>query len=400
MRSSVKPAPQPYTLPYVQRFRVDFEYPVYFTSELLRCDNPVLSEAVCRLEPERRHRVFVVIDSGVAASHPHLVRDLELYATHDLDRLELVRSPLIIDGGERAKNSEHVVDELRSSMIACHLDRQSPVIAIGGGAVLDSVGYAAATVHRGVRLIRVPTTVESQCDSGVGVKNAINAFSTKNLLGTFFPPFAVINDTAFLATLPSRERRSGSAEAVKVALIRDGKFFAWLADNARDISSLDVHATAEMIRRSAELHLEHIASCGDAFEFASVKPLDFGHWSAHKLETMSSYDLRHGEAVAIGIAIDARYSVQAGLLSESDCEQICELLEQLGFVLWNDNLDAVNSNGRLRVLEGLAEFREHLGGELSLTLLEGIGKGVDVSTIDEDSMQRAIAWLSRRSRVR
>ncbi len=384
--------------PYRQSFQVAFDYPVYFTSALLELDNPTLLEAVRRLEPRRRHRFIAIIDSGVLESNPDIGTELGSYVAHHSAWLELSHAPVIIDGGEHAKNSERIVEKLHGVMVGCHLDRQSPVLAIGGGAVLDVSGYAAATLHRGVRLIRVPTTVEAQCDSGVGVKNGINAFSMKNVIGTFNPPFAVINDASFLASLPDRERRSGSAEAVKVGLIRDARFFEWLVTEVEALAAFDDDASAAMIRRSAQLHLEHIATCGDPFEFGCAKPLDFGHWSAHKLETMSEYRLRHGEAVAIGIAIDARYSAQAGMISQHDCQRICRLLEGLGFSLWDNCLETVGDDGRLQVLEGLREFREHLGGELSLTMLASIGRGVDVTAIDEDLMQQAIAWLGERNR--
>ena len=188
------------------------------------------------------------------------------------------------------------------------------MIAVGGGAVLDAVGLVAATTHRGVRLIRVPTTVLAQDDSGVGVKNGVNLYGVKNFCGTFAPPFAVLNDLDLLTPLAERDKIAGMAEAVKVALIRDGDFFAWLERHADDLITFQRPALAAMIRRCAELHMRQIAHGGDPFETGSARPLDYGHWSAHKLESLTKHHLRHGEAVAIGIALDARYSVLAGLL--------------------------------------------------------------------------------------
>ena len=274
------------------------------------------------------------------------------------------------------------------------------MLVIGGGALQDMAGYAAATTHRGLRVIRVPTTVASQNDSVVGVKNAINAFHVKNFLGTFSPPFAVINDIAFLDTLSQRDRIAGTSEAVKVALIRDADFFEWLCAHADALASFEPQATATMIRRSAQLHLRHIAGCGDPFEYGNAKPLDFGHWAAHKLETLTEYELRHGEAVAIGIALDSRYAVEMGLLQERDLARICPLLERLGLVLWHDALGERDATGRLWILDGLAEFREHLGGMLTLTMLEAIGSAVDVHQVDEPSMERAIDWLRSRQAAR
>jgi 3-dehydroquinate synthase len=241
-----------------------------------------------------------------------------------------------------------------------------------------------------VRLVRVPTTVLGQNDSGVGVKNGVNAFGKKNFVGTFAPPFAVINDIRLLDTLGERDRRAGLSEAVKVALIRDPAFFRWLAEHADDLRAFRPGATAYMVRRAAEIHLEHIATSGDPFEFGSARPLDFGHWAAHKLESLTRSRLRHGEAVAIGIALDTVYSARQGFLSEADRDGVLELLERLGLRLWDEALD------RPELLDGLAEFREHLGGELTVTLLRGIGDGFETHDIDESAMRQSIERLRHR----
>jgi 3-dehydroquinate synthase len=251
--------------------------------------------------------------------------------------------------------------------------------------------------HRGVRLIRVPTTVLAQDDSGVGVKNGVNYRGVKNFVGTFAPPFAVLNDLDLLTRLSERDKVAGMAEAVKVALIRDGAFFAWLERNADGLITFERAALAQMIRRCAELHMHQIARGGDPFETGSARPLDYGHWSAHKLESLTHHHVRHGEAVAIGIALDARYSVLAGLLAEGEDRRICALLEHLGFRLWHPALEARGADGNLAVLDGLREFREHLGGDLTVTLLQDIGSGIEVHAIDEARMLAAINWLKERA---
>ena len=232
-------------------------------------------------------------------------------------------------------------------------------------------GLAAATAHRGVRHVRIPTTTLSQCDAGVGVKNGINAFGKKNFIGTFAPPYAVINDFQMLASLPDRDKRAGGAEAVKVALIRDGAFFEQIERDAARLAAFEPEAMQGMIRRCAELHLDHIASGGDPFETGPARPLDFGHWAAHKLEQLSGYGIRHGEAVAAGMALDVIYSRQAGLLGAAAAERALALLEALGFALFANEMLHLDSNEQPALLQGLEEFREHLGGELSLTMLRG-----------------------------
>ena len=277
-----------------------------------------------------------------------------------------------------------------------HIDQHSYAIANGGGAVLDAVGLVAATTHRGVRHVRVPTTVLAQNDSGVGVKNGVNLYGQKNFVGTFAPPFAVLNDIEFIDQLEPRDRVAGMAEAVKVALIRDGDFFVWLERSSDALALFERPAMAQMIRRCAELHMRQIARGGDPFETGSARPLDYGHWAAHKLEGMTRHHLRHGEAVAIGIALDARYSVLAGHLEAGEEERIAFLLEHLGFTLWHAALEQTTTAGRLEVLDGLRDFREHLGGELTITLLGGIGDGFEVHEMDEALVAQSIDWLRRR----
>jgi 3-dehydroquinate synthase len=151
-----------------------------------------------------------------------------------------------------------------------------------------------------------------------------------------------------------------------------------------------------MIRRCAELHMRQIAHGGDPFETGSARPLDYGHWSAHKLESLTKHHVRHGEAVAIGMALDARYAVLAGLLAPGAEERICALLEFLGFRLWHPALESGRPHGELALIEGLREFQEHLGGELTITLLEDIGRGVEVHAIEEAWVLDSIAWLKQR----
>lgn len=383
---------------YRQRFTVAYEYDVHFTEDAFAPANTALADAVARLEPERRQRVAVFVDRGVAEAMPALPARIAAYAAHRADRLELAAAPVVVPGGEAVKNDPAQVDALIARLNDLGIDRHSFVLAIGGGAMLDAVGYAAATVHRGVRLIRMPTTVLAQNDSGVGVKTGVNALGVKNMLGSFAPPFAVINDIRFLEMLSGRDRVSGIAEAVKVALIRDGGFFAWLEAQADDLHAFRRPAVDDMIRRCAELHMQQIARGGDPFETGSARPLDYGHWAAHKLESLTGYALRHGEAVAIGIALDTRYSALAGMLAEGEDARVCRVLERIGFRLWDDALLHRDESGELAVLRGLREFREHLGGELTVTLLAGIGQGREVHHMDPGRVRAAIDWLRARDR--
>ena len=288
------------------------------------------------------------------------------------------------------------MDVIRAAINVHGVDRHSYVVVIGGGAVLDAVGYAAATAHRGVRLIRVPTTVLAQDDSAVGIKNGINAFGKKNFVGSFAPPHAVLNDFELLLTLSDRDWRAGISEAIKVALLKDATFFAWIEQHADDLRERSLPAMASLVHRSAEMHLHHIATSGDPFELGSSRPLDFGHWAAHKLEQLSHYELRHGEAVAIGISLDSTYSYLTGCLPHAHWRRIIELFERVGLPIWAAEMATPDSGGRPAVLAGMEEFREHLGGRLTVMLLERIGSGFEVHELDEAVMLEASDLLRRR----
>lgn len=375
-----------------QRFSVEFEYPVVFCRGALNPAEPSLVWCVARREPERRHPLFVVLDGGLVAARPSLPREVESYVAAHSGQLELVAPPLTLPGGEQVKNEPAHVADLHERLAAARLDKQGALLIIGGGAVLDAAGYAGSTTHRGVRVVRMPSTVLAQNDAGVGVKTSVNGFNSKNFFGTFAPPFAVLNDVELLATLPVRDLRAGLAEAVKVALIRDVSLFEWMEQQASALRDGERNLLELAVRRCAELHLRHIATGGDPFERGSARPLDYGHWSAHKLETLSRHELRHGEAVAIGMALDACYAVEKGMLSDQARLRLHSLLKALGLPVYHPLLRA-EAGGKSVILEGLREFREHLGGALCITLLTAIGAGVEVRDMDPEAIARSIAWL-------
>lgn len=376
-----------------RQIQVAWPLRVFFTEDVFAPDNLILRDALADVAPRK---VLVIIDESLVLALPELAQRIEKYFSTHAASLKLVRPPLFVCGGERAKNSITLVTEILSHLDRHHIDRHSYLIAIGGGALLDVAGFAAATAHRGVRHVRIPTTTLSQADSGVGVKNGINAFGKKNFIGTFAPPFAVINDFNLLATLKPQDKRAGYVEAVKVACIRDATFFGELERDAEKLISFEPTAIKKLIRRCAELHLDHITGGGDPFEMGSARPLDFGHWAAHKLEQLSHFQISHGAAVAIGIALDVVYSRNAGLLAAPSCERILKLLEQLGFNLFADELLNADNSNRLMVLSGLEEFREHLGGELTITLLNEIGHGVEVHEMNPQKITEAIHELRGR----
>ena len=372
---------------------VNWRHQVLFTHNVFDAENAILRDTLVDAEEREPRKTLIVVDEALAKAQPTLLAQINAYFQTHADCLNLVCEPVVMEGGERTKNSYFHVSEVQSHVDRYHIDRHSYLICVGGGALLDMVGLAAATAHRGIRHVRIPTTTLSQDDSGVGVKNGINAFGKKNFIGTFAPPFAVINDFQLLATLSARDKRNGYVEAVKVACIRDETFFDQIESDADALAQFESAAMQRLIHRSAELHLTHIATNGDPFEMGSARPLDFGHWAAHKLEQISEYRLRHGEAVAIGIALDCLYARDMGYLKPTDCDRILRLLQRLGFQLWSNDLLHEDEAGKLVVIEGLEEFREHLGGRLTITLLRGIGEGFEVNEMNQPKVLNAIYAL-------
>ncbi len=373
-----------------QRFQVQFEYKVFFTTGLFKQGNDVLAGYLKAARAHAGQKMLVILDQGVADYHPQIEQEIRTRFAA-LNGPKLVNEILVIPGGEQVKNDEQWFYRVVEAVERHGIDRHSYLMAIGGGSVLDVAGYAAAVSHRGVRHIRVPTTVLSQNDSGVGVKNGINFFGKKNFLGTFATPVAVFNDSSFLTTLSDGEWRSGTSEAVKVSLIKDAAFFEWLENNAEKLVTRDLEAMKFLIFRCAELHMQHIAGA-DPFETGSSRPLDFGHWSAHKLEQLTAFSIRHGEAVALGIALDTVYSFLSGRLDEASMIRVVRLITALGFEITHPLLAVNDENSAL--LHGLNEFREHLGGRLTIMLLRSIGNGEEVHNIEPELVKQAYEWLT------
>lgn len=372
---------------------VPFRYPVFFTRGVLAPENPCLADWVRQTGGPLPCRCIAFVDEGLARARPQLCSKLSTYLAVHFSEIEAAAPPLVLPGGESAKNSFEIPLKVIRLARRTRLCRQSLILAVGGGAFLDAVGFAAALIHRGVRLVRVPTTVLAQNDSGVGVKNGVNLGGVKNFLGTFAPPAAVFNDSLFLDSLSDRDWVAGIAEAFKVGIIRDAAFLEWILANEAPVKARNLAVMERLIRRCAALHIEHIATSGDPFEFGSARPLDFGHWAAHKLESLTLNELRHGEAVAIGMGIDLLYAAELEFMPGPDAHRIIHGMARLGLPVWHEALDSRTPAGRPFVLEGIEEFREHLGGELHVTLPRPLGKKSEVSHLDESVLERCFDRL-------
>lgn len=387
---------KPDETPITCQFQVPFRFEISFTERVFDSANPLLRDVLSQRRPGAPEKLLVVVEEPIVAAMPALLEDIRSYFTQPGSDIVLAGDPVVLAGGETLKNDFAPLGELHALIERHGLSRHSYLAAIGGGALLDVAGFAAATAHRGLRHVRLPTTTLSQADGGVGVKNAVNAFGKKNFIGTFAPPFAVINDSEFLRFLPDARKAAGYIEAIKVALIRDRDFFDQIEANAEELNRFEPAAMRTLIRRCAELHIQQITRGGDPFEFGSARPLDFGHWAAHKLEQLSDFRLSHAEAVAIGIALDVIYSRLVGYLVSTEAERIHALLGKLGFPLFAPELLQQNSHGERAVLAGLAEFQQHMGGELTITLLREIGRGFEVHEMSPAIVSAAIDELRTR----
>ena len=384
-------------------FAVPYRHRVWFCENVFESSRDILSSCFVDHENGARaddgsagkqdsSKVQIWVDSAVSESNAGFVDSLTKWIGAE-SGLELARPVEAIDGGEACKNDRSVVQNLLSWINEDQLDRRSYIVVVGGGAVLDVVGYADAVAHRGIRLIRFPSTTLAQADSGVGVKNAVNEFDKKNWKGTFAVPWAVVNDYSLLESLPESTFVSGFSEAVKVALLKSRSSFEFLCDNAERIRDREKQVASQAIQESAAHHLRHIADGGDPFEVMEARPLDFGHWSAHKIEAISGYSVSHGDAVSIGLAVDVLYSVAQLGLDRKSADRVIDCLRRLGLPVWNSILDS----HRDQLLMGLEEFRQHLGGRLTVTMLADIGKPVNVHTIDHQAMGNAIEELRKLS---
>lgn len=372
--------------PIEQSFAITFNYKLYFTKNLFSVNNPLFKDVVLGYRSKTSVKMIFVVDEGVYQHHSNLLDHIKAYCNAHSETLQFT-TLLTVPGGETSKNDHGNVDQVLKIINDNHICRHSFVVVIGGGAVIDMAGYAAAIAHRGINLIRIPTTVLSQNDAAVGVKNGINTFGKKNFLGTFAPPYAIINDIQFLNTLEDRDWIAGISEAVKVALIKDSDFFDYIEQNAGHLRDRDMECMQHLIYRCAQIHMQHIAEGGDPFENGSSRPLDFGHWAAHKLEDMMAYRIRHGEAVAIGMVLDMTYAFLMGFLEKDILLRAIAVLEAVGF---NLRIPLKNKKEIDHLLGGIEEFREHLGGQLTITLISSVGTKHDVHEIDRSKMREAM----------
>ena len=326
-------------------------------------------------------RVFIIADEALAETHlPALQTAL---ARSNASRQHC----LPIAGGEEAKSFARL-EYLAETMLGLGMDRQSLVVAAGGGVIGDLAGFAAATLLRGVSFIQIPTTLLAQTDSAVGGKTGINTSKGKNLVGAFHQPSAVLADTASLKTLPLRELRAGYAEVVKYALLGDAGFFTWLEQHGENLFSHDPAIVTEVIRRCCQAKAAIVAE--DEQEKGRRALLNLGHTFGHAFEAVAGYDgsVLHGEAVAVGMVHAFRLAVRLGMTKAAERDKVIAHLQRHGLPTRRADLgNRVAAADSSTLLEHMMRDKKARANQLVLILPVAIGKAVVTQAVQPDSVR-------------
>lgn len=307
-----------------------------------------------------------------AGSSPIMISESKVFALHGAPLAEqLAARPILVPEGESAKNW-NALHRLLEEMAKQDPDRDTPIVALGGGSVGDLAGLAASLFKRGLPIVHVPTTLLAQADSAVGGKTAIDAFGQKNVIGSFHQPALVVADPDLLDTLDERQLRSGYAEIVKYGLIDDPPFFAWCEANGRGVLAghrdLRRQAIIAAIRAKAR-----IVSLDAEDRSGRRALLNLGHSFGHAIEAETGIGtLLHGEAVSIGMALAFQFSTELGLCPASDTRRMLDHLSAMG--LPTRLAEAGLGGAGSRLVEWMARDKKNKGGSLGLILARGIGQ--------------------------
>lgn len=366
-------------------------YRVDLTDDVLSPRNPLLAEAC------EGRRVVAFVGPAVERLYGRRLRE-HLGAWLAPGSWSVVALP----GGEDAKTMG-TVEEICGRAKLAGLDRRGVMLAVGGGVTCDLVGFAAAIYSRGVRYIKVNTTLVGQVDVGVGVKTGVNALGTKNMLGAYHPAHASINDPGFLTTLTARHIRCGLGEIAKMAIIKDARLFRvleecptvfqepcptpdWLHDGGRGVEDY-------VLRTSMASMMEEL--CPNLREHDLARLVDFGHTFGPVIETASDYRVAHGESVAVDMALSAQLARVLGILDAEDCERVMRLIAGLGLPLHDPATCTPELMDR-----ALTASWERRGRRLHLVVPDGIGSAVFVDDLDDipaTALREALRALAERA---
>jgi 3-dehydroquinate synthase len=343
-------------------------YPIYIGSDLLGCAELLL--------PHLPHkRAAVVTNTTVAPLYLEPLRTI--LQAHGVDIISIV-----LPDGEQYKNAE-TLGLIYDALLSHRCERNTPLIALGGGVIGDMTGYAAATYLRGVPFIQIPTTLLAQVDSSVGGKTGINHPLGKNMIGAFYQPQIVLADITTLNTLKDQELRAGIAEVIKYGLIRDLSFFEWLEQNVEKLLARDANTLQYAITRSCRNKAEVVAA--DERENGERALLNLGHTFGHAIETGMGYGTwLHGEAVAAGTIMAADLSCRLGWLSKEDTDRIRSLFERAGLPVVAPAL------GVEKYLQLMGLDKKVVGGKIRFVLLKSIGSAVIRGNVEPELLRQTL----------
>ncbi len=327
--------------------------------------------------------VMVVADAEIMRIHgARLVR----YFSR---RTRLLRCATM-SGAEAAKEWA-AVETICREAFACGLDRNGVLVAVGGGVVMDAVGLAAALYRRGIRYLRVPTTLVGMIDVAVGIKQAVNFDGAKNLIGAFYPALAAVVDPRFLRTLDRRHIAGGLAEIVKIAVVRDPELFAWVEEAAPLLVASRFaeprEAAGRIVRRAQTALIEELEP--NLYEEDLCRRADFGHTFSPALERVSGYTLSHGEAVAIDMLLSTALAVELGWCDSAVFTRLFALCATIGLPTAHPTCEPE------LMARALVETRHHRGGRLNLVVPVAIGSAGFVQDVPVGALARALAALDR-----
>lgn len=355
----------------MQTLRVDLgerSYPIHIGSGLLRRAELLLPHVPSK-------RAAVITNTTIAPLY--LDSLLALLRTCGVDSV-----PIALPDGEQYKNAE-TLGKIYDALLANRCERDTPLIALGGGVIGDLAGFAAATYLRGVPFIQVPTTLLAQVDSSVGGKTGINHPLGKNMIGAFYQPRAVLADIGTLDTLPDQQLRAGMAEVIKYGLIRDLSFLEWLELNIEKLLARDAEALQYAVEHSCRNKAEVVGA--DERESSERALLNLGHTFGHAIETGMGYGAwLHGEAVAAGTVMAADLSQRLGWISAQDAARVRRLLERAGLPVVAPAL------GAEKYLHLMGLDKKVVGGKMRFVLLRGLGQAVVTGDVPESALRQTL----------
>ena len=344
----------------------DFHYPICFEEDFSNLAQVMKEEGLVD------RKICIVTDSNVGPLYEESVKQVLSEVSSDI-------SVFTFEAGEKNKNL-NTVSALYQALIQNGLDRKSLLVALGGGVVGDLTGFGAATYLRGIDFIQVPTTLLAQVDSSVGGKTGVDFQQYKNMVGAFHQPRLVYMNMSTLQSLPNREFTCGMGEILKTGLICDEEFFRFVCKNQPEISKLDLSMLSRMIRRCCEIKAGVVER--DPKEQGERALLNLGHTIGHAVEKMKNFQLLHGQCVGVGLIAAAYLSMQRGLLTEEEYEEIRKGCHSYNLPLSVDSLNAGD------VLAATKKDKKMEAGHIKFILMDGIGKSfIDKTVTDEELLQ-------------